>query len=226
MNSTSVSVSVTLGGVTAEAALRRPTQARAKKTRAALVAAAQHEFSAHGYAATTAKSIAERAGAATGSFYQYFANKDEVLRELASQRAAWIGDETVGLLERAATADLPAEPAARARLVRAALGKVVATVIDLHREDPGLHAVLTERRHADPDLEALTAAREAELVDRVARLLRTWDHPGDAEATAFVLFGAIEGSVHAHVLSRAHVSDERFVGALVDALERIVLPSP
>ena len=226
MNSTSVSVSVKVGAVTAPATARRPTQARARKTRAALVAAAQREFSERGYAATTARSIADRARVATGSFYQYFANKDELLLELSSQRAAWIGDETVGWLERAAAADLPADPGARRDLVRAALAKVVAVVIDLHREDPGLHAVLTERRHADPELERLTAAREAMLVERVAELLRLWDHPGDPEATAFVLFGAIEGSVHAHVLSRAHVSDERVVSALVDALVRIALPQP
>jgi AcrR family transcriptional regulator len=226
LNSTSGSVSVNLDAVTDPATARRPTQARAHKTRAALVGAAQREFSERGYAATTARSIADRARVATGSFYQYFTNKDEVLLELASQRAAWIGDETVGWLERAASADLPTDPAARAELVRMALAKVVAVVIDLHREDPGLHAVLTERRHADPELEALTATREAMLVDRVARLLSRWDHPGDCEATAFVLFGAIEGSVHAHVLSRAHVSDERFVAALVDALQRICLPTP
>lgn len=212
--------------VTTEATARRPTQARAHKTRAAVVAAAQREFSAHGYAATTARSIAERAGVATGSFYQYFTNKDEVLLELASQRAAWVGDETVGWLERAAAAALPRDPGKRRELVFAALSKVVAVVVDLHREDPGLHAVLTERRHADPALEALTDSREAMLVDRVAELLRRWDHPGDPEATAFVLLHAIEGSVHAHVLSRAHVSDERFVAALVDALFRIALPQP
>ena len=55
--------------------LRTPTQARAHKTRAALVEAAQAEFAESGYAGTTAKSIAKRAGVSTGSFYQYFTDK-------------------------------------------------------------------------------------------------------------------------------------------------------
>lgn len=210
----------------AAAADRRPTQARAKKTRAALVAAAQREFSQRGYMATTAKSIADRAHVATGSFYQYFANKDEVLRELAEERAAWIGDETVGALERAASGPLPSAAAPRRAQVRAAIVRVVQAVIALHREDPGLHAVLTERRHADPDLEALTVQREAALVARVAGLLRHWGHPGDTEAVAFVLFGTLEGCVHGHVLSRPHVSDGRLLEALVESLLAVALPTP
>ena len=61
--------------------IRVPTQARAQRTRAALVAAAQNEFSEHGYAKTTAKRIAKAAGVSTGSFYQYFTDKDAVVRE-------------------------------------------------------------------------------------------------------------------------------------------------
>ena len=41
---------------------------------------------------------------------------------------------------------------------------------------------------------------------------------------ALWLFATIEGSVHAHVLGNAIVSDERFVQALVDALIRVALP--
>ena len=97
-------------------------------------------------------------------------------------------------------------------------------VMDYHREDPGLHAVLTERRHADEQLETLTASAEATLVGRIAALLAHWAHPGDREANAFVLFGMLEGSIHAHVLGNALVSDERFIETLVAALIRVALP--
>jgi AcrR family transcriptional regulator len=136
---------------------RTPTQERAVRTRAALLAAAQRDFSERGYAATTAKSIAERAGAATGSFYQYFADKDAALREIAVAR--------------------------------------------------------------------LASVAERSLDDRIAALLERFGHVGDVEALAFVLFGMVEGAVHAHVLGGGMVPDDRFFAALVDALVRLALPS-
>ena len=48
------------------------------------MAAAEAEFTEHGYAQTTARSIAERAGVATGTFYQYFVDKD-VMRIVAEK---------------------------------------------------------------------------------------------------------------------------------------------
>src|SRR5687768_14701082 len=80
---------------------RVPSQDRAVRTRAALVEAAVREFSKHGYAATTAKSIAARAQTATGSFYQYFTSKDQLLLEIAASRQAAVTDRALELLEQA-----------------------------------------------------------------------------------------------------------------------------
>jgi AcrR family transcriptional regulator len=197
-----------------------PSQKRGQRTRARLWAAAEREFSERGYAGATTRSIAERAGVATGSFYQYFSDKDALLRALAQERLQRIASASMKRLETVVEG-----AAERLAIARAGLRSVVELVMDYHREDPGLHAVLTERRHADAELDALTSRAELALVQRIATLLERWGHPGDRLATAFVLFGAVEGSVHAHVLGAAVVSDERFVEALVDGLARIALVS-
>ncbi|MFW6051143.1 MAG: TetR/AcrR family transcriptional regulator [Myxococcota bacterium] len=202
------------------APVRVPRQSRGRRTRRRLVEAAQAEFSERGYAHATASSIARRAGVATGTFYQYFQDKDAVLHELAADRMEGIRDRVMAIMQEAAPAEAPVLPVARARM-RA----VVEAVVDYHREDPGLHAVLTERRHADPSLDALTGHAEHTLVAQIAELLRGFGRREDAEATAFVLFGMVEGAVHAHVLGRPVVSDERFNRALVDAMVRIALPT-
>jgi AcrR family transcriptional regulator len=193
-----------------ESRVRVPSQERAQRTREALLRAGDREFATRGYAATTAKSIADRAKVATGSFYQYFTSKDALLRELAARRLATVSERAIGLLE-------PTAVDARGRL-RA----VVEIVMDLHREDPAMHAVLTERRHTDTELDALWRTAERGLVERIAKLLERWGGAGDPLARAFVLFGMVEGSVHAHVLGEPMVSDERFVAALVDALSAVV----
>lgn len=208
----------------ATSTLRVPTQSRAQRTRDALVRAAAQEFSGRGYAGATAKSIAKRARVAVGSFYQYFENKDALLREIATERLTWIHERTLPLLEAPTATDLPSDGPALSALVRAGLQRIVEVVIEYHREDPGLHAVLTERRHADPELERATTQAEHALVERIASLLSRWGRSSDPLATAFVVFGAMEGSVHAHVLGEPCVSETRFVSALVDALLAITLP--
>lgn len=211
--------------------LRTPTQARAHKTRAALVAAAQAEYADAGYASTTAKSIAKRAGVSTGSFYQYFVDKDAVLRELAQERqmalltmvAGELTEEPHELDAAVAPASGRITPELRVSIQRR-LTAVVDAVVQHHREDPRFHAVVTERRMADGELDALTTAGERALVAKTSELLTRWGHQGDCLATAFILFGMVEGAVHAHVLGHPIVDDTRFRDALVDAVVRLALP--
>lgn len=193
-------------------AVRKPSQSRAVRTRALLCEAGQREFSARGHAGATARSIARRAGVATGSFYQYFTDKDALLRELAEERLRAVSGRALALVEspRGSAGDR--------------LRAMIDLVVDYHREDPGLHGVLTERRHVDPELDRLTSAAELSLVRRIAALLESWHFAGDLEATAFVLFSMIEGAVHAHVLGAGVVPDERFTSALIEAVLAVARP--
>ncbi len=208
--------------VIATSIVRIPSQARARRTRAPLVSAAQREFSRRGYAATTAKLIADRAGVATGTFYQYFPNKDAVLRELASNWLRRLVDLSVGVLETAPAAvrTQDAVLAQTGRRMRA----VIRVTLQFLRADRGLWTVFRERRKADPELDALWSAGERTLIARITALLKRWHCEGDHAAMAIVLFGMVDGSVDAHIGDPV-VSDERFVQALVAALLRVALPS-
>ena len=69
------------------------------------------------------------------------------------------------------------------------------------------------------------AEGERQVVERIAGLLARWGHAGDPTPTAFVLFGTLEGAVHAHVLGKPVVDDVRFIDALVEAMIRIASPA-
>ena len=209
--------------MSAEPSLRVPMQTRAHRTRAALVEAAALEFGDKGYAKATAKSIASRAGVAVGSFYQYFPNKDAVLQELASGRARALSDETLRRLA-APPQGLPTDPEQLDRLVRAAMFEIVDEIIRYHRDNRDLHAVMTERRHADPRLDRITCRAEHALVQAIAEVIRRWGRVPDPEAAAFVAYGCVEGAIHMHVLAEPMVDDDRFRAALVEALQAIALP--
>jgi AcrR family transcriptional regulator len=197
---------------------RAPVQERAHKTRAALLEAAEREFSERGYAQTTAKSITARAGVATGSFYQYFADKDAALYELARGRAKDLAD-------RVEAVPFPAGVGGAANLEREArqgVRRMVAEVVEYHRRDRGLHAVLTERRLADPELEAIASATERAFLEHIEQRLACWHFLGDRKAMAFIVFGLIEGTIHSHVLGTRTLSDRRFLDALTDAIVTLV----
>ncbi|MEQ1504296.1 MAG: TetR/AcrR family transcriptional regulator [Myxococcota bacterium] len=59
-----------------------PRTDRGRKTRQALLDAAEIEFGAQGYAAASVVDIAKRAGTAHGSFYTYFESKETIFAEL------------------------------------------------------------------------------------------------------------------------------------------------
>jgi AcrR family transcriptional regulator len=213
--------------------LRTPTQARAHRTRAALVRAAQAEYASNGYAGTTARSIAKAAGVSTGSFYQYFTDKDAVLREIALERSralftallAAFGEPTPSTSTHAAANSDPSAERCASAHIRARLAAVVDVVVKHHRDEPEFHAVVTERRNADPELDQATAAGERTLVEKTAEIISAWGRDGDCLATAFIIFGMVEGAVHAHVLGQPIVDDARFRDALVDSVVRVALPA-
>lgn len=204
--------------------VREPAQARSKRTREALLVAGAVEFSELGYARTTTKSIAERAGVATGSFYQYFVDKDALLRELAVERQVKVAADVLAVVTLPARGSGPSRPGAAQ--LKTQIAAIVELVMRAHREDPNLHAVLTERRYADRELDASSAVGERALCDAIAAMLRCWAFVGDSPAVAFVLFSMCEGAVHGHVLGQPVVSDVRFTRALVDALICVISRGP
>jgi AcrR family transcriptional regulator len=61
-----------------------PLGARAARTRATLLTAAYDVFREHGFQNSSVALIAERAGVGTGTFYQYFRDRTDVLGELVN----------------------------------------------------------------------------------------------------------------------------------------------
>jgi AcrR family transcriptional regulator len=84
--------------------------ARGVRTRAALLAAARRLFRSKGYASTKIADITHEADRALGSFYTYFANKEELLEQLAEDFKAEIDERLTDLdLTRAEPYDVVRE---------------------------------------------------------------------------------------------------------------------
>lgn len=164
-----------------------PTQQRALAKRNALICAAEHCFAKLGYEGCTAKIVAEHAEVATGTFYQYFDNKDDMLHTLAEQ---WFFE-----LEHTLDDHQSSPPTTD---IEARLENSLRFIYDFHEQKPELHQIFEHRRNVDGTLADILNRGEAKLQQHVAQFVHALKLP-NADLVAYNLFAMAEGVVHRHV---------------------------
>jgi AcrR family transcriptional regulator len=174
---------------------KQPKQRRAAETRQRILDAAAQVFAEYGYVAGTTNRIAERAEVSIGSLYQYFPNKDAVLRALMQDHA----DAGARLIAERSAAGLPAN-------LDDVLRVFVRATIDNHRDNPRLHRVLFEEAPRAPDFLAHMHEMERQAVEGAAALLAAHPSvPASSPLTAHVVVTTIESLVHRLVTSEIPV---------------------
>ena len=186
------------------------------KSEAALLDAAQAEFSVHGFKATTTRAIAARAGCSEGLIQNYFSGKEGLL--MAVMRAG--ADEQTGLLG-AGFFDRP-RPASAEMEARELLDFIIGA---MRRLAPRLR-ILLDRVLLDAEF----ARRFADMTPRrvlvaavATRLRREWPTTPDADRTAdaIVSFGFELGFVYPELLGR----DEEQVAAFAAHYAGLIAPA-
>ncbi len=172
---------------------RSPVQERSRETVGAVLDAAAQVFERYGYAAGTTNRIAERAGVSIGSLYQYFPNKETILLALV-ERHLQEGYERL--------LPLAAEFASEPPPLREGLERLVATMVALHADAPGLHRVLFEECPRPPQLqERLDTAQETAVEAIAAWLLSCPEaYAPDLTLAAEMVAAVVEGVAHGVVI--------------------------
>lgn len=176
-----------------------PTQQRAIKKRIALLKAAIDEFSNAGFEVATAKSIAAKAGVATGTFYQYFENKNDILRVIAENRFTEL-HQHVSILE-SFEGTVGSDTKAPAK-ISALFERILKFLYQYHLEDALLHQVLDQRRGLDPKLDSIMSRGEDLMLSLVVNFVDGFNLR-NSEAIAESLFAMGEGLVHRMVFVKA-----------------------
>ena len=190
-----------------------PTQERAIRKRVALLVAAREEFATSGFEVATAKSIASQAGVATGTFYQYFENKNDILRVIAENRFTELHEQIAFVRDgfsgngSSVDGDAPYVDApyvdeeetqwqeAPFEEVEALFRRVLGFLYDFHIADKGLHHVLDQRRSLDPELNAIVIRGEKLMQSLVLDFVNRFDLDNPT-VVAEALFAMGEGLVH------------------------------
>ncbi len=126
-------------------------QARTRRTRAAVTAAARSLFAERGYAATTIEAISERSDTPQATVYRLFSSKLGILKALLDVSIAG-DDEAVAMLDRPPVRALLSSEDPKDQL--AGLAALVREVMT--RVGP-VHRILADAARSDPDAASLLA---------------------------------------------------------------------
>jgi AcrR family transcriptional regulator len=161
-------------------AAKAPTRERGRQRVADLLDAGAALFAEKGYEATTMTQIAQRAGAAIGSLYQFFPSKEALAEAVFDRYAERAESRLQDLVKRAAglsparLADLLVDHKLEQRLDRdatAALSGAVAGIVE--RRKPLRAAmrsqIATLLRTANPELSAAGAAAAAVMIAQIMK---------------------------------------------------------
>lgn len=110
---------------------KKPKTARGKRTRDKLLQAAEIEFGDKGFHAAAISGITYRAGVALGTFYTYYASKEEIFHDLVTYMShrtrRWIAERVAGAPDRMAAERLGIE-----------------AYIEFARQHKGIYRIITE----------------------------------------------------------------------------------
>ncbi|MCP9275483.1 TetR/AcrR family transcriptional regulator [Mycolicibacterium arenosum] len=152
-----------------------------------LLEAATQMFSREGIATTTNR-IAERAGLSIGTLYQYFPDKNALLRAVAERHVADTSRRLNAEFHRLRIATPPFDETIRALLQ---------VIVDDHRAHPRLHAVMHRLLPSTSRDLAVLRDLEEHVVEEVAFHLKRCDRGGDdVELTAQTVVAAVDAHVH------------------------------
>nr|WP_256385501.1 TetR/AcrR family transcriptional regulator [Mycobacterium sp. IS-2888] len=166
--------------------------------------AAARVFADHGYTAGTTNRIADCAGISIGSLYQYFPNKDAVLRALMDSHI----DAGARLLGERLAGGMP-------QRLDDALRLFVRATIDNHRDNPRLHRVLFEEAPRAPEFLARLHDLEQLMVDGTTRLLEQQPNVRASRLNAQIVVATIESLVHRLVASPSPVDFQQLEDEIV-----------
>lgn len=170
--------------------LRAPQQARSRATRRRVLEAAIACFERNGFEETTTAMIAERAGVAVGSVYNYFVDKRALILELLEETDRQLADQVVAQLDPASW---------RGRTDPRDLTRtLIDGVFRAQSLRPGIQRILWARYFKDPDFEEPFEAIRDRIRQAIVAFIDAVDEQGllrpglDRKMAPFVILNAVQ----------------------------------
>lgn len=193
-----------------------PLQARSRATYDSLLDAAARLLEQRGYAALTTNHVAELAGVAIGSLYEYFPSKEVIVAELVRRTMAELAQEIADSFRASIEQGFALGLAGWVEHCFSALGRRARLIRVFWMSVPFLWE-LDEVR--DLPLLLISLARECLPEARSSWLL------ADPDAATYLLTVMIRAAIVESVTARpAHLTEEQVRTSLSELLELVLLP--
>jgi len=196
-------------------------QAKARQTRAAIIAAAAALFAEGGYGPTTMEAIAEEAGVAVQTVYAVFGTKAGVVAALRDDRLTG-DDQPVVVRDRSWYADMLAAPDVADRLSKLAVGVTL-----IHVRTGFVNRLIRDGAGVDLDLAALChlerRQRRQSLAPLAAALARDLPHWGRDELLD-TLWSLVSPELHELLVTERHWTARHYQRWLTQTLSAVILP--
>ena len=191
---------------------RIPQQRRSVETKERILKSAEELFSSRGYYITNSKEIAERAGAAVGSFYAYFKDKKAVLMQLLEEHNRRVLDSILAFQDTVILDEV--NP-------RGFFVSLIENAVRAHDSLPDFHRDISILIYSDPGAKVMmnrfkraavtgTKALLAGLADRL--------RVKDIDAAAVLVTRVVEDTVHGIRYDKEPIEEERLISELADML--------
>ena len=198
--------------------LRTPQQARSRRTREKILAAAVACFEELGYDATTTAAIAKRARIAVGSLYGYFQDKRAILLELWEKTSSEISSYIISSLDPEEWRD--AEP-------RASVRTLIDALFHARTFNPGMQRIIWERYFKDAEFREAVQTTEIRVRTAMVELFAVLKAQGklrvaDVGSAAFVVHTSVEWTASRIMLGTAGAEVDQAVEATSDMVSRFL----
>lgn len=198
--------------------VRKPQQARSRRTRERVLASAVACFEDAGYDKTTTAAIAGDAGIAVGTLYGYFRDKRAILLELIAGTTDEIAEYVVKGLDPEAWRDT--DPRENTRTL-------IDAIFHTRSFNPGMQRIVWERFFKDPEVRATMEAIEGRVQGALTELLAHLKSSGrlrvdDVETAAILIHLSVEWTSTRLVLGGDAVRIDAAVDACTDMISRFL----
>lgn len=197
----------TKGDAAATPPAERPLTARGQRTRAKLVKAARRCFERSGYLDTNIQDISAQARVAYGTFYTYFASKEEIFAEVVQDLQAD--------LRAIAEAEPPAGPDPASRIARTTRGYLRG-----YRANAAMMAILEQVATFSPRLAEVRRDARRQRVDASHAAIARWQARGlvradvDPAYAATALGSMVDRSAYVWFVLGEPFDEERAIAQL------------